>query len=136
MSNDPVLHLATAIEEKERATEDLDMVAAAKIEAELATLYSYFGKAIPTSAEGVAAKLRKAADYVSHDFLYDDGCGEAAEALLGQIAERVAQGENEASDVAVLRFMEAVLRYLDENKTPAANLIGSTLEWLARPRLV
>jgi hypothetical protein len=91
---------------------------------------------VPTSAKGAATKLRKAADCVSHDFLYDDDCGEAAEALPGQIAERVALGENEASDVPVLRFMEKVLRYLDENRTSAGDLIGSTLQWLAPSKLV
>ena len=44
MTDDPVLGLAAVIEEKERATEGLDMVAAAKIEAELATLYNPFAK--------------------------------------------------------------------------------------------
>ncbi|MFY9734052.1 MAG: hypothetical protein WAL02_02810 [Rhodoplanes sp.] len=132
--NDPVLQLATTIEEKERATEGLDMVAAAKIEAELATLYSYGEMAIPTSAEGAAIKLRRSADFIADDF-HDEGCAEPAEALLLQMAEQAIHDQLRPFDLTVLRFMEAVLRKLNEN-SPAANLIGSTLQWLARPKLV
>lgn len=131
MTDDPALGLAAVIEEKERATEGLDMVAAAKIEAELATLYNYREMAIPTSAEGAAIKLRKCADFVADD-LQDEKCGEAAEVLLSHIVEQTSCDQLRPIDLVALRFLEAVLRKLNEN-SPVANLIGSTLQWLDRP---
>jgi hypothetical protein len=131
MTDDPVLHLAATIEEKERATLGLDPVTSAKIEAELGTLDRYFDLTIPTSAEGAAIKLQKSADFVGNE-LQDEECTEAAEVLLRQMAERANRNQLQPIDLASLRFVAAVLRKLDENSA-TANLIGSTLQW---PKLV
>jgi len=133
MTDDPVLQLAASLEVKERATLGLGPVAAAKIEREMSILDRYLETTIPTSAEGATVKLRKAADFVG-DELQDEECVEAAEALLRPMAERAAHNQLQPIDLASLRFVAAVLRKLDESSA-TADLIGSTMQWLAR-RLV
>lgn len=134
MTDDPVLTLAAAIKAKECATEGMDEVAAARMEAELATLDTYLEMAIPTSTEGAAMKLQKSADFVADEF-QDEECAELAEVLLRQMAEQVGCKHDRPIDVAFLRFMAAVLRSFDKNSI-TANLVGSTLQWLDRPKSI
>ncbi len=135
MQIDPVVALAAELTRTEQALLDArkngNNRRALRLVAKIALLHEDFCSTVPTSAIGAAELLRRTA-------LVLQGARPGHARQMQEIADRMADGQREISDIAWLRAIHRAMDAgsLGREGTEAAGLVARAIKGAARPVLV